>query len=184
MQLDLVDLQVRDLSRYGLQLTSQRGELLVSLIRNRGIPCCKGMVFSAAQGARLSILKLAAGLFEILNSPEQCQMGLKQLLLPLQRRLSLGPARKLPCYRNFFRFECVLAAARAGDAATLAMLDEQACYMGIALANLVNILNPDLIVLGGICAQGEELLLPAIELTMRQRAFAGLGERVRLQTTL
>lgn len=80
-------------------------------------------------------------------------------------------------------FERVLAAARAGDAATLAMLGEQACYMGIALANLVNILNPDLIVLGGICAQGEDLLLPAVELTMRQRAFAGLGERVRLQTT-
>ena len=80
-------------------------------------------------------------------------------------------------------FERVLAAARAGDAATLAMLREQACYMGIALANLVNILNPDLIVLGGICAQGEDLLLPAIEVTMRQRAFAGLGECVRLQTT-
>jgi glucokinase len=80
-------------------------------------------------------------------------------------------------------FERVLAAARAGDAATLIMLKEQACYMGIALANLVNILNPDLIVLGGICAQGEDLLLPAIEVTMRQRAFAGLGECVRLQTT-
>jgi glucokinase len=79
--------------------------------------------------------------------------------------------------------ERVLAAARAGDAATLAMLREQACYMGIALANLVNVLNPNLIVLGGICAQGEDLLLPGIEVTMRQRAFAGLGERVRLQTT-
>ncbi len=80
-------------------------------------------------------------------------------------------------------FERVLAAARAGDAATLAMLREQACYLGIALANLVNVLNPDLIVLGGICAQGEDLLLPTVELTMRQRAFAGLSERVRLQTT-
>ena len=80
-------------------------------------------------------------------------------------------------------FERVLAAARAGDAATLAMLQDQACYMGIALANLVNVLNPDLIVLGGICAQGYDLLLPTIEETMRQRAFAGLGERVRLETT-
>jgi predicted NBD/HSP70 family sugar kinase len=80
-------------------------------------------------------------------------------------------------------FDRVLAAARAGDAVTLAMLKEQACYMGIALANVVNILNPNLIVLGGICAQGEDLLLPAMEKTMRQRAFAGLGERVRLETT-
>jgi glucokinase-like ROK family protein len=79
-------------------------------------------------------------------------------------------------------FEQVLRAARAGDAASQAMLTEQACYMGIALANLVNILNPDLIVLGGILAQGEDLLLPTIEATMHQRAFAGLGERVRVQT--
>lgn len=80
-------------------------------------------------------------------------------------------------------FDRVLAAARDGDPATVAMLRERAGYMGIALANLVSILNPDLIVLGGICAQGEDLLLPAIEETMHQRAFAGLGERVRLQTT-
>jgi predicted NBD/HSP70 family sugar kinase len=55
--------------------------------------------------------------------------------------------------------------------------------MGIALANLVNIFNPELIVLGGIFAQGQDLLLPPTESTMRQRAFANLGERVRLQTT-
>jgi glucokinase len=79
--------------------------------------------------------------------------------------------------------ERVFAAARAGDLATQAMLNERACYMGISLANLVNILNPELIVLGGIYAQGADLLLPAIEATMRKRAFAHLGERVRLETT-
>ncbi len=79
--------------------------------------------------------------------------------------------------------ERVLAAARAGDAATRAMLEERAGFMGIALANLVNVLNPDLIVLGGLCAQGQDLLLPAIEDVMRQRAFANLGEQVQLQTT-
>jgi glucokinase-like ROK family protein len=80
------------------------------------------------------------------------------------------------------RLERIFAAARAGDAATRAMLRERACYMGIALANLVNVLNPDVIVLGGICAQGGDLLLPAVEATMRARAFADLGERVRFRT--
>ncbi|MGD8752533.1 MAG: ROK family protein [Anaerolineales bacterium] len=79
--------------------------------------------------------------------------------------------------------ERIFAAARAGDVATCAMLNERAGYMGIALANLVNTFNPDLIILGGILAQGQDLLLPDIESTMRQRAFAGLGEKVRLQTT-
>ncbi len=79
--------------------------------------------------------------------------------------------------------ERVFEAARTGDTATLDMLSERARYMGIALANLVNVLNPELIVLGGIFAQGQDLLLPVVEKTMRQRAFAKLGERVQLQAT-
>jgi glucokinase-like ROK family protein len=78
--------------------------------------------------------------------------------------------------------EQVFAAARAGDEATLSMLNERARYMGIALANLVNTFNPELILLGGILAQGRDLLLPVMEATMRQQAFANLGEQVQLQT--
>jgi glucokinase-like ROK family protein len=79
--------------------------------------------------------------------------------------------------------EDVFAAARAGDIPTQNMLADRARYMGIALANLVNVLNPELILLGGIFAQGQDLLLPTVESTIRQRAFAGLGERIRLQPT-
>ena len=63
------------------------------------------------------------------------------------------------------------------------MLEARARYMGLALANLVNILNPDLIVLGGIFAQGEDLLLPTTEKILRQRAFANLGAQVQLKIT-
>ncbi len=79
--------------------------------------------------------------------------------------------------------ERIFGAARAGDRATQAMLEERACYMGIALANLVNVLNPDMIVLGGIFAQGQDLLLPTVERVLRQRAFANLGAQVQLKTT-
>lgn len=77
--------------------------------------------------------------------------------------------------------ECIFDAARQGDTATQAMLDECATYMGIGLANLVNTLSPELIVLGGIFAQGQDLLFPVVKETLRQRAFANLGEQVRLQ---
>lgn len=79
--------------------------------------------------------------------------------------------------------EQVFAAARAGDPAARGLLDERARYMGIALANLVNVLNPEVIVMGGIFATGKDVLLPTIESTLRARAFAGLGERARLCTT-
>ncbi len=78
--------------------------------------------------------------------------------------------------------EQVFAAARAGDSAVQAMLDERAYYLGVALANMVNILNPELIILGGILALGEDVLLPVVSETMRQCAFAHLGDKVRLET--
>lgn len=79
--------------------------------------------------------------------------------------------------------EQVFAAARAGDQPTRRMLEERARYMGIALANLVNVLNPELILLGGVFAQGQDLLLPTVEATTRQRSFGNLGQQVQLQPT-
>jgi predicted NBD/HSP70 family sugar kinase len=79
--------------------------------------------------------------------------------------------------------ERVFAAARGGDRETLVMLDERAFYMGTALANLVNLVNPDMIILGGLFAAGADLMLPRIEETMRRRAFAGLGDEVALCVT-
>ncbi len=79
--------------------------------------------------------------------------------------------------------EEVFAAARAGDEDTRLMLIERARYMGIALANLVNVLNPEVILLGGIYCQGQDLLLPTVEATVRQRSFGNLGEQVKISAT-
>lgn len=77
----------------------------------------------------------------------------------------------------------IFDAARAGDATITAMLEERAFHMGIAMSNMVNIFNPDLIVMGGIFYHHADVLLPTIEATMRTHAFANLGEKVRLETT-
>ncbi len=78
--------------------------------------------------------------------------------------------------------ERIFAAAREGDDATRAMLADRARYMGIGLANLVNTLSPEMIILGGIFAQGADVLLPVTQDTLRRCAFANLGADVRLQT--
>jgi predicted NBD/HSP70 family sugar kinase len=78
--------------------------------------------------------------------------------------------------------EQIFAAARAGDEPTRLMLAERARYMGIGLANLVNTLSPELIILGGIFAQGEDVLFPVTQETLRCCAFANMGANVRLQT--
>jgi predicted NBD/HSP70 family sugar kinase/biotin operon repressor len=79
--------------------------------------------------------------------------------------------------------ERVFSAARDGDELILQFIEERACYLGIALANLVNVLNPELIILGGMLAQGSDLILPIAEAKMREAAFAGLGDKVQLETT-
>ncbi len=79
--------------------------------------------------------------------------------------------------------EEVFAAAREGDRQARTLLEERAHYMGTALANLVNLINPDVIILGGLFATGQDLLLPTIEETMRRRSFAGLGNAVELRVT-
>jgi glucokinase len=79
--------------------------------------------------------------------------------------------------------EQVLAAATDGDLLARQFIEDRSCYLGIALANLVNVLNPELIILGGMFAQGSDLILPVAEAKMRQAAFAGLGENVKLAVT-
>ena len=57
--------------------------------------------------------------------------------------------------------EDVTHAARAGDALALSILENAGAYLGIALGTLINLLNPELIVLGGsVLKSGPPLLKP------------------------
>lgn len=76
--------------------------------------------------------------------------------------------------------ECVFEAAKAGDNEILGMLSEKARYFGIALVNLINVINPNLIVLGGILGQGEEFFLPEIKKVVQENAFSHLGDQVEI----
>jgi predicted NBD/HSP70 family sugar kinase len=82
------------------------------------------------------------------------------------------------CQSN--EMDCVFSAAQDGDEEVLKMLAEKAKYFGIALANLINILNPNLIVLGGILEQGEEYFLPEIKKVVNEYSFSHLGDQVRI----
>jgi glucokinase-like ROK family protein len=77
----------------------------------------------------------------------------------------------------------VFKAAREGDPTASEMIELSARYLGIALANTVNLLNPEIIVLGGLFLQGHDLFLPVARQTLRDTAFAGLGKKVKLWAT-
>ncbi|MCY3721512.1 ROK family protein [Candidatus Poribacteria bacterium] len=76
--------------------------------------------------------------------------------------------------------EHVLAAARTGDALALELVQETAYYMGWGIANLVNILNPDIVLLGTIAVAAGDLLLDPIRETVSKFAMPRPAEAVNI----
>jgi glucokinase len=73
-------------------------------------------------------------------------------------------------------------AARAGDADARRLFDEAGLYLGVALANHINIFNPEMLVLGGGVTVGAgDLFLDHAERTMRQLARKEPLKYVRLE---
>jgi len=69
------------------------------------------------------------------------------------------------------RLKLIFEAARKGDKLTKGVVEEAISYLGIAIANIANILNPEMIVLvGGITNEGDKLLIPLRE-EVKKRAF-------------
>ncbi len=70
------------------------------------------------------------------------------------------------------RAEHLFQAAREGDAAAQAIVDRAARILGIAVGNLINGLNPELILLGGGVMAGADLLLEPARGWARRYSFA------------
>jgi predicted NBD/HSP70 family sugar kinase len=76
--------------------------------------------------------------------------------------------------------DLVVAAAHAGDPASLAALAHVGKWLGIGLAGLVNILNPRVIVLGGLFARTYTFIEAAILAELDRMALRGPRGLVRL----
>lgn len=76
--------------------------------------------------------------------------------------------------------DAVLAAAAAGSPQELAALDEIGRWLGVGLAGLVNILNPRVIVLGGLFARAYPFLDRALDRELGRMALKGPRGLVRV----
>jgi len=63
----------------------------------------------------------------------------------------------------------VLDAARGGDGVSISVVRDTAKYLGMAAANLVVVVDPDMLVLGGIMASAADLLLEPIRAEITRR---------------
>lgn len=86
----------------------------------------------------------------------------------------------------------VFERARSKDAAALAVVERAGRAIGLALSHAVNLLNPEIVILGGDLVAGEDLLVPIIRDQLVQHALpellnglklisSGLGPDLRLR---
>ncbi|MFD2114888.1 ROK family protein [Paenibacillus yanchengensis] len=75
----------------------------------------------------------------------------------------------------------ICKAGNEGDALASEVIERAATYVGVTLANMVNILNPDSIIIGGSIASECPLYIQAAEKVMRQRAMVQLADRVTVK---
>lgn len=78
----------------------------------------------------------------------------------------------------------VLAAARSGDLVSQRIFIEAGTHLGTAIASLVNLFNPSMVVVGGSVAQIGDLLLEPIRKTIQQRSLRVSSESLRVTTAV
>jgi glucokinase len=76
--------------------------------------------------------------------------------------------------------ETIFAAGQQGDELALEIFRRMGVYLGIGLANLINILNPEMIVIGGGVVNGWDLFEKHMHQQVEERAFPLLAARVKI----
>ena len=78
----------------------------------------------------------------------------------------------------------VAAAARRGDLIAQQVMAEAGEHLGVAIAGLVNIFNPDIIVVGGGVAQIGDLFLEPVRQEVTRRSLPAAANNVRITTAV
>ncbi|MBN2323251.1 MAG: ROK family transcriptional regulator [Spirochaetes bacterium] len=79
--------------------------------------------------------------------------------------------------------EVVALAAKKGDDIALRLLNEVGRYLGIAIANIINLLNPELIVIGGGVSNAGEFFFEEIKNVIKKRAFTTMVNNPEIVTS-
>ncbi|HWR82168.1 MAG TPA: ROK family protein [Candidatus Deferrimicrobium sp.] len=102
---------------------------------------------------------------------ERVNARLKQTPSPIIEEILDGHANGLTIRKVF-------AAARKGDTIAVDVLRETALYLGIGLAGIVNLLNPEVVVIGGGVADGGAGFLEAVSAEIKKYAFGSATQNL------
>jgi glucokinase-like ROK family protein len=78
----------------------------------------------------------------------------------------------------------VMLAARSGDLVAQRIVAEAGAHLGTAIASMVNLFNPSMVVIGGSISQIGDLLLEPIRTAVLKRSLRPASRAVRISTSL
>jgi glucokinase-like ROK family protein len=81
---------------------------------------------------------------------------------------------------NRLTVDTVVEAAKRGDQIALSALREVGVHLGVGISNLINIFNPELVVVGGALSPASPWLIPIIKNQIRENALQPLVQTVNI----
>ncbi len=108
-------------------------------------------------------------------------VGSPALINEVRQRFS--QARPSWASTQVLTLEAIINAALAGDPIARTVIDTAGSFLGISIANLVNLFNPGLIVLGGELVAAGDLLLNPVRTVVNRRAMPKAAREVMITTS-
>ena len=114
----------------------------------------------------------------------ETQVGPRAVLQRVRRSIEADPGDTLAKYvngdLNALTFNQVVDCALQGDQLCRSALEEVGKYLGLGIADLANIFNPQMVVIGGAFSYGREIILPILEHTISKEALPAVKEELRV----
>jgi predicted NBD/HSP70 family sugar kinase len=84
--------------------------------------------------------------------------------------------------RNQLTLAALFDAARAGDKLAYQILNETGVHIGRVMAIALNLLDPELVVVGGPLVHDDGILVEAVRREVRMRALPHISRHIRIET--
>ncbi len=114
----------------------------------------------------------------------ETQVGPQAVLRRVKAALSESPDGNLSCEAaddlNNLTFQKVVGAAANGDPLCRRAIEEVGKNLGLGIADLANLFNPELVVIGGLFGLARSILLPVIEKIVFSEALPPSVENMRI----
>lgn len=106
----------------------------------------------------------------------------RAIIKEIKEKLKAGSSSMLTNYNeniDDLNLNDILRASNEGDIFSIEILDQASKYLGIGIAQLINIFNPKLIIIGGMFSQVASYLLDSLKNNAMKHSLIQLNENVK-----